>query len=443
MRWEADRWTDLADTSYETDGKGDGSKEHPYIIDSEEKLAGLAYECTLGKDYAGKYFKQTANLNLGDFDWYGIGTSANAFSGTYDGGSKNISGLRVAVDLTSEGAAMSYLGLFLNVKNATIKNINIVDGYMFTQSGNSSMLFGGMVVCSITESNIENCHVQANILGNGCLGNGCYGMLGGLIGKASGNCKISDCTFAGSLTSSGLVAVGGIVGSLGFAPESTGEVTNCINYGSLTGSPSSIGMGIGGIVGICSSKSIIKNCINEGNLTGRDLVISTPITNRVSTTVGGIAGGSGRLIENCISRGVLTADTVCGGIAASIGNGTIKNCMASGQIYITEKTATSVGAILGTGGTGEAIIENCSFNGASNMDIAMFYGGSNAVTVNNSFSRVNSRKEFVGADFSAFGLVDGMNDNLPMLRSLFFLAEASSATSDEIIARLTERGFKN
>ena len=202
---------------------------------------------------------------------------------------------------------------------------------------------------------------------------------------------------------------------------------------------------IGGIVGTCSSKSIIKNCINEGNLTGRDLVISTPITNRVSIKVGGIAGSGGQMIENCISRGVLTADTVCGGIAASIGNGTIKNCMASGQIYIMDKTATSVGAILGQNSSTTAvpIIENCSFNGASNMDIAMFYGGSNAVTVNNSFSRVNSRKEFVGADFSAFGLVDGMNDNLPMLRSLFFLAEASSATSDEIIARLTERGFKN
>ena len=111
----------------DTETYGDGSESNPYIIDSAEDLAGLSWlvytrgqegnPLVSGTDYSGsyifqgKFFKQTANIDLSAYYWQPIGIYLtregtrryNYFSGSYDGGNHTISGV-----YTPEGSDFGY-----------------------------------------------------------------------------------------------------------------------------------------------------------------------------------------------------------------------------------------------------------------------------------------------------------------------------------------------
>lgn len=89
-------WLDAYFTgpAYRFDGKlnlsGKGTMESPYLIQSKADFMNFTLCMQNGNTFAGKYFRQTVNLDLTSYAGYeGIG-APYTFAGTYDGGGKTI-----------------------------------------------------------------------------------------------------------------------------------------------------------------------------------------------------------------------------------------------------------------------------------------------------------------------------------------------------------------
>ena len=127
---------------------GSGTLSDPYKISNLRDIKKLsektnkASTSSANYTYSSKYFKQTANINLGGSsagNWTPIGKDATRFNGTYDGGSKTISGLYINYPSGNVGDR----GLFGNTNTkATIKNLTISNASVTTISVSSSMCVG-------------------------------------------------------------------------------------------------------------------------------------------------------------------------------------------------------------------------------------------------------------------------------------------------------------
>ena len=87
------------------------------------------------------------------------------------------------------------------------------------------------------------------------------------------------------------------------------KMTNCVNYGSISGDVA------GGIVG-AGFGFVITGCINYGDITGG--------------TIGGISGNGG-VIVNCVNDAVVRGRGYAGGIVGAMG--TVTQCINKGDIY--------------------------------------------------------------------------------------------------------------
>ena len=218
---------------------GFGIKTNPYLIEDAEDLKLLAKKVNSGETYEGKYFKQTADIDLNnETNWTPIGTVTNdgkdarPFKGTFDGDGYKITKLKVTGN--SDNA-----GLFGNVWGATIQNCNVTGEI----EGNNFV--GGIVGSTGKNTKILNCSFQGDVKGNECVGGiagwgvgkikNCYALAdvtaasagaGGIAGKAYG-VTIENCYYGGKLSSR--TDAGGIAGeTLGFSASST-TIKNCVS----------------------------------------------------------------------------------------------------------------------------------------------------------------------------------------------------------------------
>ncbi len=344
----------------DTETYGDGSESNPYIIDSAEDLAGLSWlvytrgqsdnPLVSGTDYSGsytfqgKYFKQTANIDLSAYYWQPIGiyrtrdgtTRQNYFSGSYDGGNHTVSGVFTPAGSSS---GYNYQGLFGHVNSSsssyrvTIKNIGIVDsdiqGYSYV---------GGVVGYASGSTTITNCYNTGTVSGSS--------YVGGVVGEASsgsGTITITNCYNTGAVNGSGNT-VGGVVGNA----SGTITITYCYNTDSVNGGSSYVG----GVVGDASGSTTITNCYNTGNVTS---------TATSYSYVGGVVGRSaGTTITNCYNTGTVSGSSYVGGVVGSASsNATITNCYNTGSVT---GSSSCVGGVAGNadGSSSNAmIITNC------------------------------------------------------------------------------------
>ena len=202
-----DSW--LAKTTYyNTTWQGQGTQTDPYLITCAEDLAGLSYMVYNGNDFAGRYFKQTANIDLSAHQWQPIGVEKmngqyvyRSFYGRYDGGGFTISGLFV---LSNDSAQ----GLFGYV-SATISNVGLINSYV---QGDDYV--GGI---SGKGGTIRNCFNSSIIIGNN------------YVGGITGNGSVINCYNTGSVTGFNNY-VGGIVGQ-----TYSNDLNNCYNVGTISG----------------------------------------------------------------------------------------------------------------------------------------------------------------------------------------------------------------
>ena len=241
---------------------GKGTAENPYEIRNVNDLKLLAEKVNSGVTYEGKYFKQTADIDLkNEPNWTPIGTmlveEGRPFQGTFDGGGHQIANLTI-----SNGG--QYGGLFGYTEGAVIKSCNVtgeVNGYNCT---------GGIVGYANNNTHILNCSFQGNVEGDG-------EERGGIVGHTSSGCEVSGCFVTGTVT--GDREVGGIAGS------GVGTIKNCYALANVTAT----GVNAGGIAGKAYGVTI-ENCYYSGEVSAKDYA-------------GGIAGyvSGAKTIRNCVS----------------------------------------------------------------------------------------------------------------------------------------------
>lgn len=244
---------------------GFGIKTNPYLIKDAEDLKLLAQKVNSGETYEGKYFKQTANIDLEKKEWTPIGKEYNHFKGIFDGGGYKITSLSIT-------SSNEKIGLFGFVSNATIQNCNVTGEI----EGNNFV--GGIVGNAGDNTHILNCSFQGNVRGK-------LDYVGGIVGNTSSGCEVSGCFVTGKVE--GSQRVGGIAG------QGIGIIRNCYALADVTARTAIAG----GIAGRAYNL-IIENCYYGGKVSAGSFA---------DNSAGGIAGetygspDSSTKIKNCVS----------------------------------------------------------------------------------------------------------------------------------------------
>ena len=390
-------WTDSGryDISWynnpDTETYGDGSAEKPYKISTADQLAGLSYlvynnavessdVTTSGSTnyiFSGKYFEQTANIDLLLYYWQPIGIrytregtrKYNYFSGSYDGGGHTVSGIFTPAGSSS---AYSYQGLFGYIYSSdsanpvSIQNLGVIDSLI---QGGSNL--GGVVGYAGLYATITNCYNTGSVTSTATSNSYVGGVVGYAYVSNSGTITITNCYNTGDVNGSGH-DVGGVVG-YAYASPGNITITNCYNTGAITGSGSYVGGVVGYAFASSSSSITITNCYNTGTVTG-------------SRYVGGVVGYASSSntisITNCYNTGSVTStatsNSYVGGVvgrsgASSSNTISITNCYNTGSVA---GSGEYVGGVVGYAyvtSSGSPTITNCYY-GASCKNIGGING---------------------------------------------------------------------
>lgn len=290
-------------TSVSASLAGAGTEADPYLIANGADLAYFAANAVAGASY-----KLTADIVWANAPTANNWTPVPAFSGTFDGNGYSISGLycvgetNVAFLATTEAAAV-------------IKNLTIKDSYF---EGDSSVAgFVGFVTPGTLDApayiTVENCVNYADIVINKKDGNS-----GGIIGQMLTTAKKENLVVA--------------------------NVSKCVNYGSVTSKTGNAY--IGGVIGRLSGAGTVSECANFGTITGSSAIVGG-VLGQVSYNGADDARFS-VLIENCLNAGAVNGTHVSGGILARAYElVTIRNCVNLGQITVSkdDSNANRFGAI--------------------------------------------------------------------------------------------------
>ena len=152
-------WMTSGSTTASADFVGKGTAADPYLIQSKDDLIKFRDKVNNSNEsYAGKFFKQSANIDLSGIDWTPIGTDNDTtkFSGTYDGGGHEITNLKN--NRQYEGGLFGYL-------SGTVKNLAIINCDVSYSSGNG---YSGAVVAS--GGTVTNCYSTGKVSGKQCGG---------------------------------------------------------------------------------------------------------------------------------------------------------------------------------------------------------------------------------------------------------------------------------
>ncbi len=240
-------WHNATDTEFTLSDAGD--------------LLGFSQLLASGETFSGKTVKLDADivLNAGDaalwaneapaISW----TSAGTFSGTFDGQGHSISGVYCV--------GSSEVGFFREVRNATIKNLSIVNSY-FSATGNTVAAFVALVTTGVT---VENCYSDAIVSAGGANAGGFVSVLNGTL-KTEAHLK--NLWFDGSISltdryAAGIMANANVTDN---GPQNKVFIDTCLNSGTVHTTHSGGIAHIAGILGRNDGYSEILHCLNVGKI---------------------------------------------------------------------------------------------------------------------------------------------------------------------------------
>ena len=197
----------------DTDLKGSGTNDDPYLISSKEDLIKMSLLVNTGDSYVNANYKLTTNIDMEKIDFASIG-STSGFSGVLDGNGYAISNLVINSD-------NDQVGLISFLNRGTVKNLGIESGII--TGGNRT----GALVGRTMYANIINCYSKAEVNGKNDVG--------GIVGMFN-NSTMLNCYVWGKITSSGVTA-GGIVGGANRSidPATPTVLKNCYSLANVTG----------------------------------------------------------------------------------------------------------------------------------------------------------------------------------------------------------------
>ena len=259
-------WADAVNRNQAWPNNGNVSG-NTYTINTGAELAQFAWTVCQGTNYLGAIVTLAKDIDLAAYFWAPAGT---AFRGTFDGNGKAIYGMKINLDgMLTETSA----GLFGELgAGGTVKNVQLPDVDVKVVQGVAERTWKtcvGGIVGRQGSGNIDGCYVNGSVsVKNPAIGEA-FG--GGIVGDSYFGGLILNCANAAaiSVTASNVYA-GGIAGYV--RPDNGSTVKNCLNMGTVHGTPTMWSVFLGGIVGYvwCSagtpSMSYIENCFNTGTV---------------------------------------------------------------------------------------------------------------------------------------------------------------------------------
>lgn len=392
--------------------KGEGTETSPFLISNVDELVWFREkvdeQATDGStQFAGVYFKLTADIDLDSIAWNPIGSMTGdhgSFKGVFDGGGHTISSLNVK-------EAGNGLGLFAyTAGNAVIKNLTLNNVHV--ESTDNSNYVGGLVGNAYASTQINNVHVTDNVYISG------RGYIGGIAGHGY---VVMDsvsvvATGDGQGSSTGLITstfwcAGGI---LGYGGEGTTDITSAHVEGVTVTSAAG---GLGAIVGMAEDNNGTQP-ISGSNLSAKNVEIKTYVgsygDSYANYALGYLYGGnptselSGTLeVEN------LTVETSTGetpelnDVVASVGTANyfylttaIEKAKAGETVVLnrdtklTEKIDINKNLVLDLNG------KTITTSGVTGSRVFVLGTGCTSFTVNANGGAINS------ADAQALGIID-------------------------------------
>ena len=266
----------------------------------------LALAKATDAEILGRNYRLKADLDLKDTPFGGIGSTAQPFTGMFDGQGHTIS------HVTINAPEGENVGFFNAIKGATIRDLKLVD-VKITGKTNVGGLAGSAQVQLDSNDLSKN---VANLIG-GCSVSGTVTgtkNVGGLVGLNEGKTDpktlfsiasaVDKC--AASVTVNGKEMTGGLVG------RNDGVVTKSYATGSVTGATMS-----GGFAG--DNGGDIYDSHASGDVTGK-------------SHTGGFVGYSDGTVKNCYSIGGVSGTDYTGGFAGVISRA--ENVVSAGQVTI-------------------------------------------------------------------------------------------------------------
>ena len=252
----SDAWDGTTSTAWYSDSAT------TFTLATAEDLAGLAELVNGGNSFSGKTVKLDSNVDLQNIEWTPIGSSANAFEGTFDGQGNTISNLFINNEGGSEQALFG-CAASAKITGVTVKNVNI---NAYSESAAISAYNIG--------TTISDCHVSGtiNIVTE-------WAYVGGI--AAHGYMSIEDCsvvaTGTGVIKSETRNAAGGICGWLW---EDGHHITNC----EVANLEITAWANVGGVTGFIHRNNQMDGC-------SVDNVVLTKTRAGGNPTIGLAAGG--------------------------------------------------------------------------------------------------------------------------------------------------------
>ena len=254
-------------------------------ISRVNELIEFANKCKYDSYSKDKIVKLTADIDVSGSDFKGI----SYFAGTFDGGSHIISGFNVDYKGSDFGffryiaesgfitnlnisGSINVTGSQKNIGGIAGVNKGVINESSFSGKVNASTATGAIAGYNHENAKIVSCTSDADILATNQTG-GIAGVNDGLISSCTSKSRVNMQELDTTLD------IGGVdVGTLnltqnvidrndmgGIAGESTGIISDCVNYGKIGFAHT--GYNVGGIAGKQSGKVI--TCSNEGEIYGR------------------------------------------------------------------------------------------------------------------------------------------------------------------------------
>ncbi len=249
-----------------TQPPGSGVEGDPYLISTPGHLLWMSENNTTNWSFDGKYFKQTADIDMTGIDFLPIGDIGNYFAGKYNGNGHKISNLSINTGIrTGVGLFGSVHGNQALVRSLTLENVAIIN----SKTIGTYNYVGG--IAGENEATIEYCNITGtstiSATGNAMAGGITGYSVGGIVRNCSNSADVST-NYAGD---GGSRSAGGIVGE----NASFSVIENCLNIGNITlGPTTSAEAGSGGITGknynSYGDQGIVRYTLNLGTVTKTD-----------------------------------------------------------------------------------------------------------------------------------------------------------------------------
>lgn len=323
-------------------------------------------------------YKLGADIDMTGRNW----TPRSNFTGTFDGQGHRIYNFVVETNeysgfirTTKEESSAVIRNLVIGSKDgeswdgvSRFRHSNSANNYTWYYVGVVGKTMGATDISNVT--NFSAIEVDASSTGKT--------RIGGICGSWTSSGTMSGCVNYGSITnysevtgvtaSGGTTAAPGGLGGMAAQCDNTGIITGCTNYGTITNCNKGTNT-IGGILSNSSYACTVSNCHNYGKIVCKETYTGS------STYVGGILGyGNGVVVADCTNHQDLgwsvCRNVVCGGgVLGYLATGTASGCVNYGKITVTKGTNgnwasfAGVAAAVYTGGT----LSDCHNHGEVNV----------------------------------------------------------------------------